>query len=264
MLSALCDIVMKTKKDFPEGLEPQGKQKFNFHCHEGVDCYMICCRNVEMFLYPYDILRLKNFLKISSQEFMENYTRVVPGTGHPYFPSVMLRLTDDESKSCPFLGKDGCDIYMERPSACRTYPLERGVDRSPEKGVNSEFYFMTNHEYCHGHQEGKTFTVKKWIRNQRLDDYNLMNDLWAEVDTVFSRNPWMGEGSGGPKQQVAFTACYDIDNFRLMIAKHDLLDRFTVSRDQKRRINESDTELLKFSFEWIKNFLGAPSSLLAR
>jgi hypothetical protein len=49
-----------------------------------------------------------------------------------------------------------------------------------------------------------------------------------------------------------------------MIAKHELLDRFTVSRDQKRRINESDTELLKFAFEWIKIFLGAHSSLLAR
>lgn len=255
---------MKTKKDFPEGMKPIGKQKFNFHCHEDVDCFMVCCRNVDMFLYPYDILRLKDTLGISSQKFMESYTRVVRGLEHPYFPAVMLRLTEDETKSCPFLEEDGCGVYMDRPSACRTYPLERGVDRSPEKRMINEFYFMTNHDYCHGHQEEKKFTVKKWIRNQRLDDYNLMNDLWAEVDTVFATNPWAGEGSGGPKQQIAFTACYDIDNFRLMVAKHDLLERFTVSRDQKRRINESDTELLKFAFEWIKNFLGAPSSLLKR
>ena len=97
-----------------------------------------------MFLYPYDILRLKDFLKISSQEFMESYTRVVRGSGHPYFPSVMLRLTDDESKSCPFLAEGGCGVYMHRPSACRTYPLERGVDRSPEKRTNGDFYFKTN------------------------------------------------------------------------------------------------------------------------
>jgi uncharacterized protein len=255
---------MTTRKEFPEGMKPLGKTKFNFHCHENVDCFTICCQNVDMFLYPYDILRLKDCLEISSQEFMENYTRVVKGVEHPYFPSIMLRLTDDDSKNCPFLGEGGCKVYMDRPSACRTYPLERGVDRSPEKQVSSDFYFLTNHDYCHGHQEKKSFTVKKWIRNQRLDDYNLMNDLWAEVDTLFSGNPWAGEGSGGPKQQIAFTACYDIDNFRLMVAKHELLDRFTVSRDQKRRINESDTELLKFAFEWVKNFLGAPSSLLVR
>lgn len=255
---------MKTQKEFPQGMEPLGKKKFTFHCHDGVDCYMTCCRNVDMFLYPYDVLRLKKGLKITSQEFMEQYSRVVQGTSHPYFPSIMLRLTDDENKACPFLGEDGCGIYMDRPSACRTYPLERGVDRSPQKGMNNDFYLLTHHDYCHGHQEDKTFTVKKWIRDQRLDEYNLMNDLWAEVDTVFAGNPWAGEGSGGPKQQIAFTACYDIDNFRLMVAKHSILDRFTVSRDQKRRINESDTELLKFAFEWIKNFLGAPSSMIPR
>lgn len=255
---------MKTRKDFPEGMVPLGKEKFPFHCHPGVACYMICCRNVDMFLYPYDVLRLKNYLQISSQQFMENYSRIIQGVAHPYFPSVMLRLSDNETKDCPFLGEEGCTVYADRPSACRTYPLERAVDRSPEKGAAREFYFMTDHAYCLGHQEDKMFTVKKWIRDQRLDDYNLMDELWAEVDTVFSRNPWAGEGSGGSKQQMAFTACYDIDNFRLMVAKHSLLDRFTLSRDQKRRIRESDTELLKFAFEWLKYFLGAPSSLIVR
>lgn len=253
---------MSTKKEFPEGVEPLGKKKFNFHCHEGVDCFMVCCSKVDMFLYPYDILRLKNVLKISSQEFMEQYVRVIQGGSHPYFPSIMLRLTEDDSQSCPFLCDDGCGVYQDRPSACRTYPLERGVDRSPQKGASKDFYLLTQHDYCHGHQEEKKFTVKKWIRNQRLDEYNMMNDLWAEVDTVFSKNPWAGEGSGGPKQQVSFTACYDIDNFRLMVAKHSLLDGFTLTRDQKRRIKQSDTELLKFAFEWVKNFLGFPSSLL--
>ncbi len=255
---------MKTRKEFPEGMVPLGKEEFSFHCHPGVSCYMVCCRNVNMFLYPYDVLRLKQFLQISSQQFMENYTRLVPGASHPYFPSVMLRLADDENKECPFLGNEGCTVYKDRPSACRTYPLERAVDRAPEKGAAHEYYFMTDHSYCLGHKEEKTFTVKKWIRDQRLDDFNLMDDLWTEIDTVFSTNPWAGEGIGGQKQQMAFTACYDIDNFRVMVAKHHLLDRFTLSRDQKRRIRESDTEMLKFSFEWLKYFLGSPSSLLLK
>jgi Fe-S-cluster containining protein len=254
---------MENSKQMPEGMEPLGKKKFKFQCHPGVDCFMVCCKNVDMFLYPFDILRLKSFLKISSQECIENYVRVVKGASHPYFPSLMLRLNEG-SKACPFLDDDGCGIYNDRPSACRTYPLERGVDRSPGKGASRDFYLLTNHEYCHGHLEDKNFTVKKWIRDQRLDDYNLMNDLWAEVDTVFSKNPWSGEGSGGPKQQMAFTACYDVDNFRLMVAKHSLLQRFAIPRDQRRRINESDSELLKFAFEWVKNFLGAPSSLMSR
>ncbi len=253
---------MNTEKQFPPGMLPLGKDKFNFHCHEGVDCYMLCCKNVDMFLYPYDIICLKNFLNISSQKFLENYTRVISGVGHPYFPSIMLRLTEDGTNACPFLQKDGCGVYENRPSSCRTYPLERGVDLSPEKSLESDFYCMTNHEYCLGHFEKKTFTVKQWIRNQRLEDYNLMNDLWSEVDTLFSDNPWGGEGSGGPKQQIAFTACYDINNFRLLVAQHDLLHRFRINREQKRNIKEKDSEMLKFAFEWVKNFLGAPSSLI--
>ncbi len=255
---------MKTKKDFPSGMVPLGKEKFPFHCHSGVACYMTCCRNVDMFLYPYDVLRLKESLQITSQQFMEQYSRLVKGATHSYFPSVMLRLGDDENKSCPFLQEDGCGVYPDRPSACRTYPLERAVDRSPGKRGATDYYFMTDHSYCLGHKEEKMFTVKKWIRDQRLDDYNLMDELWAQVDTLFSRNPWAGEGSGGPKQQMAFTACYDIDNFRLMVAKHSLLDKFKLSRDHKRRIKESDVELLKFAYEWLKYFLGASSSLIVR
>ncbi len=240
------------------------KEKFSFECHSGVDCYMVCCRNVDMFLYPYDILRLKNHLQITSQLFIENYVRVVQGSAHPYFPSLMLRLADDGEKSCPFLGEEGCNVYLDRPAACRMYPLERAVDRDPQKRTQSDFYFMTDHDYCHGHQEEKSFTVKKWIRDQRLDEYNLMDELWTKMDTVFSGNPWGGEGSGGSKQQVAFTACYDIDNFRMMVAKHSLLSHFTLPRDQKRRINESDEELLKFAYEWLKYFLGVPTSLMVK
>ena len=255
---------MKTPKQFPEGMEPLGKKDtFSFNCHSSIDCYTVCCKKVDLFLFPYDILRLKTALNISSQEFMENYTKVVQNQNQPYFPAVMLRLTE-EGNACPFLTDDGCGVYNDRPSACRTYPLERGVDRSPERGGPQEFYFMTDHDYCLGHQEEKEFTIKKWVRDQRLDEYNMMNDLWAEVDTVFSSNPWAGEGSGGPKQQVAFTVCYDIDNFRLMVAKHEMLERFKIPKNQKRRIKESDTELLKFGFEWIKTFLGSPSSLVAK
>ena len=37
---------------------------------------------------------------------------------------------------------------------------------------------------------------------------------------------------------MAFTTCYDIDNFRLLVGKHSLLDRFTIPRSQKRRFQK--------------------------
>ena len=91
-----------------------------------------------------------------------------------------------------------------------------------------------------------------------------MNDQWAEVDTLFAANPWIGEGSGGPNQQLAFMVCYDIDGFREFTQKNKVLDQFVFSRDQKKRILGSDENLLKFGFDWLKTILGGASSLRRR
>ncbi len=249
------------EKKFPEGMVPLGKEPFKFSCHEGVGCFTKCCKNVDMYLFPYDILRLKKALKLDSEEFLQKYTRIVAGQ-NPYFPSLMLKL--NEEGCCPFLSEAGCSIYKSRPSSCRTYPLERAVDRSPEQGQQSEYYFMTNHDYCLGHQEEQEFTVLEWIRNQNVNQFNLMNDLWGELDTLFATNPWKGEGAGGEKQRLAFMVCYDIDGFRRFVNHHDLLKQFKLNKDQRKRIGEDDEELLKFGFEWLKLLFSGKSSLMPR
>ena len=106
--------------------------------------------------------------------------------------------------------------------------------------------------------------MKQWVRNQRLDEYNLMNDRWAEVDTIFATNPWKGEGSGGQNQQLAFMVCYDIDGFRSFVMENRLLEQFSLQRDQKKKMNRFDEELLKFGIDWLKLILGASSSLRPR
>ncbi len=254
---------MTVEKTFPEDMVPLGSESFRFECHPGVACFTKCCQNVDMHLYPYDVLRLKNALGIDSESFMRQYSNLVKGD-NPYFPTVMLKLLDDEVKSCPFLSHEGCSVYDDRPSACRTYPLERAVDRNLERGRCKDYYFLTNHPYCMGHKEDKNYTVKEWLRNQKIDAFNLMNDLWAEVDTVFATNPWKGEGSGGSKQQLAFMVCYDIDGFREFINTNNLLKRFRLSKNQRRRIESEDEELLKFGFEWLKLLFTGRSSIIQK
>ncbi len=255
---------MEDHKLFPEGMVPIGDKSFCFACHPEVPCFTRCCRNVDLDLYPYDIIRLKQSLGIDSEAFMRRYTGLKAG-GNPYFPTVTLRLeTFDGEQACPFLDESGCRVYHDRPTACRTYPLERAVDRRFDGVRPDEFYFMTSHEYCQGHAEDIQVNVKQWIRSQRLDTFNLMNDLWAQVDTVFASNPWQGEGVGGSRQQRAFMACYNIDGFRAFMKEQRLLDQFRIDRDWKKRMIRDDGELLKFSFEWIKAVLGGPSSLVRR
>jgi Fe-S-cluster containining protein len=255
---------MNSNKEFPEGMVPLGEEKFHFSCHAGIACFMSCCKNVDMFLYPYDIVRLKNCLQIESESFMRRYTRLVKGS-HPYFPSVMLKLNDDGEKACPFLAKKGCSVYPDRPSACRTYPLERAVDRTVVSGRGKkDYYFLTGHDYCLGHQEQNAYSVIQWIREQRLQDYNTLNDCWTDLDTIFAMNPWKGEGSGGPKQQLAFMVCYDVDGFRSLVNREKILDQFRFMKGQKENIQSDDVELLQFGFAWLKLILTGTSSLIRR
>jgi uncharacterized protein len=254
---------MSGNKSFPENMVPLTNEPFQFECHPGVACFTKCCRNVDMFLYPYDVLRLKNSLGVNSEKFVREYVNLVKGD-NPFFPSLMLKLLEDEEKLCPFLNDDGCSVYEDRPSACRTYPLERAVDRSSDRGRHKEFYFLTNHSYCLGHFEDNSFTVKEWTRNQRIDQFNLMNDLWAEIDTLFASNPWKGEGAGGERQQMSFMVCYNIDGFRKFAEENKLLQRFKISKAHRRRIESDDEELLKFGFEWLKLILSGRSSLVGR
>jgi hypothetical protein len=144
------------------------------------------------------------------------------------------------------------------------YPLERAVDRNPDKRGAKEYYFLVKHSYCLGHREKNTYTVREWIRDQRLHDYNLMNELWTEIDTIFSGNPWQGEGHAGKRQQLAFMVCYDIDRFRKMVEDKKLVEQFVISREFRKNIAGNDVELLKFGFEWLKFFLTGRSSLVKR
>ena len=51
--------------------------KFRFACHPGVSCFNRCCHDVNIFLTPYDLLRLKNRLHMSSEEFIAEHT-IIP------------------------------------------------------------------------------------------------------------------------------------------------------------------------------------------
>ena len=222
---------------------------------------MTCCRNVDMLLYPYDILQLKNKLQVRSDEFLGKYCRVVKGD-NPYFPSVMMKMNAENA--CPFLCEQGCSVYENRPSACRMYPLERAVDRSPERGRAEEFYFLTSHDYCKGHGETRELSVKEWLRDQKLLFHNSMAEQWTEMDTLFAANPWSGEGAAGPMQKLAFMICYNIDGFRDYVNHHNLLAQFKMAKSRIRSIETDDEALLAFGFDWLKLILANRPTLKRR
>jgi Fe-S-cluster containining protein len=249
------------EKKFPDGMVPLEKKPFTFSCHEGVSCFTKCCRNVDMPLYPYDIIIMKNKLEMRSDEFLSKHVNVVRGA-NPFFPTLMMKM--NQVNACPFLGPSGCAIYDSRPSACRMYPLERAVDRSPAKGRPDEFFFLTSHDYCMGHKENQEWTVKEWMRDQGLALHNSHADRWAEMDTFFAANPWDNEGVAGPRQQAAFLACYNMDGFRDYIKLKDIFSTFKIPATRLRSIQNDDEALLSFGYDWIKMIIGGMDTLKMR
>ncbi len=102
------------------GIRLKADDRFCFHCHDGLGCFKRCCNNLNLFLYPYDILQLKNCLQITSDQFLEAYVDIVLREGN-FFPEVLLKMKPDKGMPCPFIADTGCRVYQFRPHACRLF-----------------------------------------------------------------------------------------------------------------------------------------------
>ena len=126
--------------------------RFTFRCGPELDCFRQCCRDVTIVLTPYDILRLKRALKITSTEFLEKHT-LCPSMPGQKFPVVVLKM-DGEDRHCPFLDANGCSVYAHRPWACRMYPLGCAEPKTPTPD-DRPFHFVIHEDLCHGHGVGE-------------------------------------------------------------------------------------------------------------
>ena len=235
---------------------------FRFACHSGVACFTRCCHDADMYLYPYDIIRLKQRLGMTSEEFLTRHT-ITALRENPYFPNVMLKMSDHAGKPCPFLSENGCTVYEDRPYACRAYPLEPALSGEGEKQVNISCYVVC-HNHCLGHHEKREWTARQWMDDQQMGAYNEINSRWARIDTLFRQNPFGEQGLDSPALKMAYMASYNIDTFRRFVFESSFLSRFHVPRQRLGSVRESDTALLLLGFDWILRFLCGQGPLRER
>jgi len=229
-------------------------ERFSFRCHEGLSCFTKCCRNLNLFLYPYDVLRLKQGLHMHSDRFLDTHVDVVLRESN-YFPDVLLRMAENEERTCPFLGQSGCTVYADRPDTCRTFPLEQGILFQGPKGKAKDVYFFKPPDFCLGQHETQEWTTESWAEDQEAVTYHKMTARWAGIKGLFQTDPWGDEGPYGPKAKMAFMATYNLDRFRDFVFKSTFLKRYKVKKEVLRRIKEDDVELMKFSFGWVRFFV---------
>lgn len=236
---------------------------FRFRCHPGVACFNRCCRNLNLFLYPYDVIRLKHALQISSDRFIDRYTDIVLRDGNA-FPEVLLRMADNPERPCPFLADSGCRVYRDRPDTCRSFPVERGLIFDAPAGIEREVHFFRPPEFCEGRNETDCWTLDAWEKDQEAGVYNRMTVRWSRIRRLFADDPWGAEGPQGSRAKMAFMATYNIDRFRDFVLNSSMLRRYRVHPDRIRKIRKDDAALLELGFEWVKLFVFTLPSKMIR
>jgi len=230
-----------------------GDSIFRFACHAGVACFTRCCHDADMYLYPYDIIRLKHCLGMTSEDFLMHHTYTAI-RDIPHFPNVMLKMSDRPGKPCPFLSEAGCSVYEDRPYSCRAYPLEPAMHGDASDQLRLTCY-LVRHNHCRGHEEDREWTAEQWMADQKMASYNEINSRWAPIAARFRTNPFGPQGLESPAFKMAFMASYNVDTFRRFVFESSFLSRYDVSPDRLEAIRHDDAELLSLAFDWILRFL---------
>ncbi len=213
---------------------------FQFRCAPGISCFTQCCQDVTIALSPYDIIRLKRALNISSDEFLDKYTITLTKENR-LIPLVVLKMREAD-KRCPFVTEDGCTVYEDRPWPCRMFPLDMNDDGT--------FRFIAGSDRCLGLKQDETWRIGDWLVDQGVPMYDQMNILFSQITgPLRAQEPDIDN----PKViKMTFMSLYNIDKFREFVFKSSFLDRFDVDSVTIEKIKRSDVELLKFAFDWVK------------
>lgn len=209
---------------------------FRFHCHPGVPCFTECCRELELALSPYDVVRLKQALGINSHQFFEDYGIIEFGADDLY-PMVYLGMVDDGRASCPFVTATGCQVYPHRPAACRSYPVGRGSLITPE-GILQELFVMIKEPHCQGFTEDRRQNVSEWRNDQEIAEYNRFTDL---ILTLMPRN-----------DDQSFRRLSDHEAALYIDTLYHLED-FQVRPDLPASLPHDEPALLAYAIDWLKH-----------
>lgn len=244
------DTIKKLSGNPVQPIQMDLDSKFKFRCHKGLECFTQCCGKIDIFLTPYDILRIKNRLGITSGEFIANYTQLMK-LKKTRLPFLMLRMSEDNK--CPFVTKEGCTIYTDRPVVCRYYPIGFGLLKSKEVG-GGDFFFPIKEHFCRGYEEDREWTIREWREAQEINTIDFYNKHWWDI--VLNKKLYASDlEPDGKSLQLYLMASFDIDSFRKFVFESRFLDTYDVDEDTVELIKEDEIELMKFAHEWLRGVL---------
>jgi len=224
-----------------------------FACHRGVACWNACCSNIDISLTPVDVLRLARRLSLSSSEFLAEYTL-------PYemekdgIAGVKLKPVEGGT-ACRFMEPEGCNVYSDRPTACRYYPVALLSLRRQDENVDRQSYALVEEPHCLGHREPRRISIADYRKEQGLPEYDDLARGWRQlILKKKSSGPTIGKPSRR-SLELFFMTCYDIDRFRSFVASDSFSTIYDLPPDELRNTLEDDDALLQFGFRFLRQVL---------
>lgn len=235
---------------------------FQFRCHKDIACFNACCRNIDLQLTSYDILRLKNHLGLTSSEFVGRYT--VPFEMDSHGMPGLKMATKPGTSECIHLTEEGCRVYEDRPAACRYYALGNMAVRKKDSSEVEDAYFVVREEYCLGHEEPHEQTVAEYRVEQGLDKYDEMNSHWRRL-ILKKRSAGPAVGSPSERSLQLFDMCsYDLDSFREFIQSPKFKEVVELPPEQEQELIDDEESLHEFAMRFLEQVLFGVNSVKVR
>ncbi|NWG31533.1 MAG: YkgJ family cysteine cluster protein [Rhodocyclaceae bacterium] len=229
------------------------EHEIQFSCHKGIGCWNACCANIDITLTPYDIIRLKKRLGISSTQFLRDYT-VPYELEKDGIAGVKFRPVEGGT-ACRFMQPEGCAIYEDRPTACRYYPVALLSMRKQDEYTDTQSYALVKEEHCKGHEVARRLTIAEYRKEQGVEEYDDLARGWRQL---ILKKKSSGPAIGTPSlksRQLFFIACYDIDTFRDFVESESFQKLFILPQEEWQQILGDDVNLLQFAFRYLKQVL---------
>ncbi len=230
-----------------------GNKKIQFQCHKGISCWNACCSNIDISLTPYDILRLKQHLNLSSGELLQKYT--VPYELEPGgIAGVKLRPVENGT-ACQFMTAEGCSVYEDRPTSCRYYPVALLSMRKQDEYTDTSAYALVKEDHCKGHFEPRSLTIDAYRKEQGVEEYDELARGWRQL---ILKKKSSGPSIGKPTKrslQLFFMVCYDSDRFREFVISQGFTELYDLPVDEMKKLLTDDTALMLFGFRFLKQVL---------
>jgi len=155
------DDILEDQKLFP-GLRQQILKR--------IDCKRCgwCCKHNKVHIKLSEIQRIRKYLRMTKEDFMNKYVEKNPGGYYFHLPCPFLVLGQD--------GKYGCTVYPVRAEVCRNFPVDTMTMTIGECHVSKEILDII--EKCAGvkNVSADTDTVLSKLHQDIAEELNVEYD----------------------------------------------------------------------------------------